>query len=91
MGSRAASGGAPIGRCKSVKTRFLTPLPRFSSILELSLGPFWGYLSPLSGHLGPQDGPKRDLRERLEAYLGVAGLGRNVHEPSVRLPIAEDG
>ena len=80
MGSRAASGGAPIGRCKRVKTRFLTPLPRFSSVFEPSLGPSWADLSRLAGHFGPQDGPKMGLREPLEAHLGVAGLGRNAHE-----------
>ena len=80
MGSRAASGGAPIGRCKRVKTRFLIPLPRFNSIFEPLLGRIWADLSLLAGHFGPQDGPKRDLRERLEAHLGVAGLGRNAHE-----------
>ena len=69
-----------IDRVKSVKTRFLTSLPRFSSIFEPSLGPSWADLSPPSGHLRPQNSPKRDLREPLEAQLGVAGLGRNAHE-----------
>ena len=31
--------------------------------------------APILGHLGPQDGP-----EPSEVHLGVAGLGRNVHE-----------
>ena len=63
-----------------VKMRFLTPLPRFSSIVEPFLGPAWGHLAFLAGHFGPQDGSNRGLRGSLEAHLGVAGLGRNVHE-----------
>ena len=72
-------------RFKSVKTQFLTPLPRFSSILELSLGPSWAHLAPILGHLGPLDGPKRALTEPSDVPFTGRRLSCSVDGPGAIL------
>ena len=63
----------------------MSPLARFSSILEPSLGPSWARLAPILGHLGPLDGPKRALTEPSDVPFTGRRLSCSVYGPGAIL------